>query len=166
MKALWVLSGLALAACADMETKPWYRADGGGFTPDQIEVDKATCRGEMQKTVAATNRAAGLDRGVARTDLYESCMARLGYTGSKDQRAVAPPPGSPPPGLPPPGPPATAQAGARPGAVQPGAVRPGAAQPGAVQPGSAQPGNVQPVAEPASDCRKPTDLRMWLPPCS
>jgi hypothetical protein len=151
MKALWVLSGLALAACADMETKPWYRADGGGFTPDQIEVDKATCRGEMQKTVAATNRAAGLDRGVARTDLYESCMARLGYTASKDQRAVAPPPGSPPPGLPPPGPPATAQAGARPGAVQPG---------------SAQPGNVQPVAEPASDCRKPTDLRMWLPPCS
>jgi hypothetical protein len=166
MKALWVLSGLALAACADMETKPWYRADGGALAPDQIEVDKATCRDEMQKTVAATNRAAGLDRGVARPDLYESCMARLGYTASKDQRAVAPPPGapppgSPPPGSPPPGPPATAQAGPRPGAVQPGVVRPGAAQSGSVQSG-----NAQPVAEPASECRKPTDLRMWLPPCS
>jgi hypothetical protein len=166
MKALWVLSGLALAACADMETKPWYRADGGAFTPDQIDVDKATCRDEMQKTVAATNRAAGLDRGVARPDLYENCMSRLGYTASKDQRVAAPPPGSQPPGSPPPGllspgPPATAQAGARPGAVPPVAVRPSA-----VQPSPAQPGNVQPVAEPASDCRKPTDLRMWLPPCS
>jgi hypothetical protein len=161
MKALWVLSGLALAACADMETKPWYRADGGALLPDQIEVDKTTCRDEMQKSVAATNRAAGLDRGVARPDLYDTCMARLGYSSSKDQRAVAPPPNSPPPGSPPPGPPGAAQAGVRPGAVQPGAV-----QRGAVQPGNVQPGSVQPVAEPASDCRKPTDLRMWLPPCS
>ena len=123
MKALWLLLCLGLAACADMETKPWYRADGSPGAPDQLEAAKATCRDEMQKAVAATNRAAALDRNVARPDLYDTCMSRLGYTDEKNVAATTAP-GAPP----------TAAPGAAPA--------------------------------PAAECRKTTDLRMWLPPCS
>ena len=142
MKALWVLSGLALAACADMETKPWYRADGGALSPDQIEGDKTICRDEMQKSVAATNRAAGLDRGIARPDLYDGCMARHGYSETNNRRASMPPvQGTAPPGV---------QTSAPPG-VQ------GAQVPSAVQGGPTPPSD-QP-------CRRAPDLRMWLPLC-
>lgn len=123
MKALRLLLCLGLAACADMETKPWYRADGNPGAPDQLEAAKATCRDEMQKAVAATNRAAALDRNVGRPDIYDTCMSRQGYSNSKNFVPAATTPGAPP-----------AAAGA-------------------------------PPPQPSADCRKPADLRMWLPLC-
>lgn len=141
MKALWLPLCLALAACADMETKPWYRADGSAGAPDQLDVAKATCRDEMQRAVAATNRAAALDRNVARPDIYDTCMSRLGYSDSKNFAPAAAAP-------------VAAAPGARPGAAP--VAAPPAAAPGA--PPAAAP-------QPAADCRKPSDLRMWLPLC-
>jgi hypothetical protein len=135
VKALWLLLCLGLVACADIETKPWYRADGSPGAPDQLDAAKATCRDEMQKAVAATNRAAALDRNVARPDIYDTCMSRLGYTDAKNVAATTSP-GAPPAAAP--GAPPSAAAGAPPGAAP----------------------------APAAECRKATDLRMWLPPCS
>lgn len=145
MKALWLCLCLALAACADTGTKPWYRADGSANTPGQLEVDKVSCQQEMKKPEAT--RAAGLDRDVVQADVYEKCMTRLGYTDSKLRAAappnaapiVAAPAGAPPAGAPPAGaPPTGTVAGAPPGAAP---------------------------AAPSADCRKVTDLRMWLPLC-
>jgi hypothetical protein len=151
VKALRLLLCLGLAACADLETKPWFKVDGNAASPEQLEVDRTACREEMQRSVASTNQAAALDRGVVKLDAYDGCMARLGYSDSK---RFSPPPavqGSPPPqvvqgGLPPPG--------AKGSLPPPGAQ--GASAPTAV-----------PSAPPPSDqdCRKPTDLRMWLPLC-
>jgi hypothetical protein len=145
VKALRLLLCFGLAACADLETKPWIKVDGKPASSEQLEVDKTACRTEMQKSVEATNRAAGLDRNVVRPDLYDSCMARLGYSDSKNARFTPPP--SAPAG---PAPPAVAGRPAPP-AVQASPVPP------AVQ------GSPVPPADP--DCRKPTDLRMWLPLC-
>jgi hypothetical protein len=140
MKALWLCLCLALAACADTGTKPWYRADGSSNAPGQIEVDKVTCQQEMKNPQAT--RTSGLDRDVVQADVYEKCMTRLGYTDSK-LRAATPPNAGPvvaaPVGAPPAGaPPTSAVAGAPAGATP---------------------------AAPSADCRKVTDLRMWLPLC-
>jgi hypothetical protein len=145
VKALRLLLCIGLAACADLETKPWIKVDGKPASPEQLEVDKTACRTEMQKSVEATNRAAGLDRNVVRPDVYDSCMSRLGYSDSKNARFTPPP--SAPAG---PAPPAVA------GRPAPPAVA-GGPTPSAVQ------GSPVPPADP--DCRKPTDLRMWLPLC-
>jgi hypothetical protein len=136
VKALRLLLCLGLAACADLETKPWFRADGGPASPEQLEVDKSACREEMQKSVRATAQAASLDRGLVRADVYDGCMARLGYTESATQRFTPPP---------------SAQAGTAPPGGQ-GASTPPIAQ-GAPPPPSDQ------------QCRKPADLRIWLPLC-
>jgi hypothetical protein len=140
MKALWLVLCLGLAACAETGTKPWYRADGNTNAPGQLEADKVTCQQEMKNPTAT--RAAGLDRDVVQADVYEKCMTRLGYTDSK-LRSPAPPNATPvvaaPAGAPPAGaPPTSAVAGAPAGATP---------------------------AAPSGDCRKVTDLRMWLPLC-
>jgi hypothetical protein len=139
MKALWLCLCLGLAACAETGTKTWYRVDGGPSAPGQIESDKVACEQEMKKPQAS--RAAGLDRDIVQADVYEKCMTRLGYTDSK-MRASAPP-GAAPPGAPP--------AGAVAGGPPAGAGAPQGATPTA--------------AAPSADCRKVTDLRMWLPLC-
>jgi hypothetical protein len=137
MKALWLCLCLGLAACADTGTKTWYRVDGAANAPGQLESDKVACQQEMAKPQAS--RAAGLDRDVVQADVYEKCMTRLGYTDSK-MRASAPPGASPPAGAIAGAPPAGAVAGAPQGAA--------------------------PAADsPSADCRKVTDLRMWLPLC-
>ena len=137
MKALWLCLCLALAACADTGTKTWYRADGGANAPGQIEADKVACEQEMRKPQAT--RAAGLDRDVIQADAYEKCMTRLGYTNSKIGARAPVAASAPPPGAPPMAP--GALAGAPPGAA------PAAA------------------AAPSADCRKVSDLRLWLPLC-
>ncbi len=147
MKALWLCLCLGLAACADTGTKTWYRADGAPSAPGQIESDKVACEQEMKKPQAS--RAAGLDRDIVQADVYEKCMTRLGYTDSKMRASAVPgaaplgatPPGAPPMGAPPPG----AVAGAPPAGAPQGATPAAAA--------------------PSADCRKVTDLRMWLPLC-
>ena len=141
MKALWLCLCLGLAACADIGTKPWYRADGSTSAPGQLEADKVVCQQEMKNPKATT--ASGLDRDVVQADVYEKCMTRLGYTDSKLRAAT---------------PPSAAPAGAGPAVAAP------AGAPGA--PPSAVAG--APAATPAApspDCRKVTDLRMWLPLC-
>jgi hypothetical protein len=138
MKALWLCLCLALAACADIGTKAWYRADGSPGAPGQLEADKVACQQEMKKPQAT--QAAGLDRDVVQADVYEKCMTRLGYTDSK-LRASSPPVAA---GVPPPG------------AATPGAIA--GAPPGAAAPAPA-------ANAPSADCRKVTDLRMWLPLC-
>jgi hypothetical protein len=151
MRALWLCLCLGLAACAETGTKPWYRADGAPSAPGQVETDKVACEQEMKKPQAT--RAAGLDRDIVQADAYDKCMTRLGYTDSK-MRASAPP------GTAPLGAPAGAVAGAPPGApvrAPAGAVAGG--PPGA--PAGAPPTGDQP----SPDCRKVTDLRMWLPLC-
>jgi hypothetical protein len=140
MKALWLCLCLGLAACADTGTKTWYRADGSAHAPGQLETDKVACEQEMKKPQAS--RTAGLDRDVVQADVYEKCMTRLGYTDSKLR--------------------APAVAGAPPGAPPPGAVA-GAPPPGAV---AGAPQGAAPAADaPSADCRKVTDMRMWLPLC-
>jgi hypothetical protein len=137
MKALWLCLCLGLAACADTGgSNAWHRVDGSPGAPGQIEVDKVTCEQEMKKP-QATN-AAKLDRDIVQADVYEKCMTRLGYTDSKIPRTTAQttPVGAPPVGAPPP----SAVAGATPGAPPA-------------------------PAAPSPDCRKVTDLRMWLPLC-
>jgi hypothetical protein len=137
MKALWLCLCLGLAACADVGTKTWYRVDGAPHAQGQLESDKVACQQEMTKPQAS--RAAGLDRDVVQADVYEKCMTRLGYTDSK-MRASAPPGAGPPAGVIAGAPPAGAVAGAPQGAA--------------------------PAADaPSADCRKVTDLRMWLPLC-
>ena len=138
MKALWLCLCLGLAACADTGSRTWYRVDGAPNAPGQLEADKVTCEQEMKKPQAT--RAAGLDRDIVQADVYEKCMTRLGYTDLKP-RAPAPP-GAPAP--------AAALAGAPPGAASAGAP----------------PGAAPPAAAPAAECRKLSDLRFWLPPCS
>jgi hypothetical protein len=141
MKALWLCLCLALAACADTGTKPWYRADGSAHAPGQLEADKVACEQEMRKPQAT--RAAGLDRDVVQADVYEKCMTRLGYTDSKIRGPA--PPGAAPAGMPPVG-------------VVAGAPPAGAAAAGA-------PGTTPAAAAPSAECRKVSDLRMWLPLC-
>ena len=142
MKALRLLLCLGLAACADLETKTWYRVDGNPTRADQLDFDKMSCRAEMQKSLQITNAAAALDRDVVRTDVYDGCMARHGYSETNNQRASMPPvQGTAPPGV---------QTSAPPG-VQ------GAQVPSAVQGGPTPPSD-QP-------CRRAPDLRMWLPLC-
>jgi hypothetical protein len=136
---------LALAACADLETKPWFKVDGSQASAEQLEVDKTACREEMQKSVRATNQAAALDRSVVRIDIYDGCMARLGYS-EKNKGFSAPP---------------TAQGGLPPPTAQSSLPPPG------VQGAPSSPGGVASAPPPSSgqDCRKPSDLRMWLPLC-
>ena len=86
MKALWLCLCLGLAACADIGTKPWYRADGSTSAPGQLEADKVVCQQEMKNPKATT--ASGLDRDVVQADVYEKCMTRLGYTNSKLRAAT------------------------------------------------------------------------------
>ena len=90
MNALRLLMCLALAACADLETKPWFKVDGSQASAEQLEVDKTACREEMQKSVRSTNQAAALDRSVVKMDVYDGCMARLGYS-EKNKGFSAPP---------------------------------------------------------------------------
>jgi hypothetical protein len=153
VKALRLLLCLAFAACADMETKPWFRVDGNPGSAEQLDLDKTTCRQEMQRSVQATTQAAGLDRNIVRSDVYETCMGRLGYSDTSNKRFTAP---------------AAVQGGTAPPAAQ-GRVAPPAAQGGAA-PAAAQ-GTVPPPVQgnqpPPADqqCRTPADLRMWLPLC-
>jgi hypothetical protein len=135
MKALWLCLCLGLAACADTGTRTWYRADGSPHAPGQLEADKVSCEQEMRKPQAT--RAAGLDRDVVQADVYEKCMTRLGYTDSK------------------------AHIGAPPNAAPVGTASAGASPTGAV---AGAPAGAPPAA-PSPDCRKVTDLRMWLPLC-
>ncbi len=72
MKALRLLLCLAVAACADLETKPWFRVDGNPASAEQLDLDKTTCRQEMQRSVQATTQAAGLDRNIVRSDVYRN----------------------------------------------------------------------------------------------
>jgi hypothetical protein len=141
VRALWLLLCLAVAACADLETRPWFRVDGNPASAEQLDLDKTTCRQEMQRSVQATHQAAALDRNIVRSDVYETCMERLGYSDRKQF--------------------------ATPAAVQ-GRTPPPAAQGGTV-PAVAQgttPPPVQSSPPPADQqCRTPTDLRMWLPLC-
>jgi hypothetical protein len=144
MKALWLCLCLGLAACADTGTKPWYRADGSANAPGQLEADKTACQQEMKNPQAT--RASGLDRDVVQADVYEKCMTRLGYTDSK-LRAATPPNGAP--------------------AAPPVVAAPAGAPPAGAPPTSAvagAPAGATPAA-PSADCRKVTDLRMWLPLC-
>jgi hypothetical protein len=140
MKALWLCLCLGLAACAETGTKTWYRADGSPHAPGQLESDKVSCEQEMRKPQAT--RAAGLDRDIVQSDVYDKCMTRLGYTDSKLR------PGAPPSAAPV----AAAAAGAPPAGAPPTSAVVGA-------PAGATP------AAPSADCRKVTDLRMWLPLC-
>jgi hypothetical protein len=166
VKALWLLGCLALAACADLETKPFVRVDGAQGSPEQLDVDKTACRQEMQRSMAATNRAAALDRDVVRTDVYDDCMARLGYSGKNPQRASPPPPAAAPPiaqgNLPPPPPGAsTPPTGARP--VAQGSLPP---RPQGAPPSPAVASTPPSPRPPEPECRNLSDLRMWLPPCN
>jgi hypothetical protein len=163
VKALALLSCLLVAACADLETKPWFRVDGNAASAEQLDLDKTTCRQEMQRSVQATTQAAALDRNIVRSDVYETCMARLGYSDKNDRRFTAP---------------AVIQGGPAPTAVQartaPTAnqarAAPAAVQSGAT-PATAQGGTMPPPVQgnqpPPSDqqCRTPADFRMWLPLC-
>jgi hypothetical protein len=142
MKALWLCLCLGLAACADTGTKTWYRADGSSHAPGQLETDKVACEREMIKPQAT--RAAGLDRDVVQPDVFEKCMTRLGYTDSKFGGTPAPVAASASP------------PGARPGA--PGAVA-------GAPPGAASAAPAPAAAAPSADCRKVTDMRIWLPLC-
>ena len=144
MHALRLLMCLVLAACADLETKPWFKMDGSQASADQLEVDKTACREEMQKSVRSTNQAAALDRGVVKMDVYDGCMARLGY--SEKNRGFSAPP--------------SAQAGVPPPTVQ-GSLPPPSGQGAPSSPGVAS----APPPPSEQDCRKPSDLRMWLPLC-
>jgi hypothetical protein len=156
MKALLLCLCLGLAACAETGTKTWYRADGSPHPPGQLESDKVACEQEMRKPQAT--RAAGLDRDVVQADVYDKCMTRLGYTDTK-LGAGAPPSAAPvaaaAAGAPPTG------AGARPTGAVAGASPAGAPPPSAV---AGAPAGATPAA-PSADCRKVTDLRMWLPLC-
>jgi hypothetical protein len=144
MKALWLCLCLGLAACADTGTKPWYRADGSTSAPGQLEADKTGCQQEMKNPQAT--RASGLDRDVVQADVYEKCMTRLGYTDSKLRAGT---------------PPGAAPVGAGPVVAVPvGAPAPGAPPTSAVAGAPAAT-----PAPPSPDCRKVTDLRMWLPLC-
>jgi hypothetical protein len=166
MKALWLCLCLGLAACADTGTKPWYRADGSANAPGQLEADKVACQQEMKNPQAS--RASGLDRDVVQADVYEKCMTRLGYTDSK-LRSPAPPTAAPAPPV------VAAPAGAAPvGTASRGAPAVGApvgaasrgAPPTGAPPASAVAGAPAPTPDaPSPDCRKVTDLRMWLPLC-
>ena len=144
MNALRLLMCLALAACADLETKPWFKVDGSQASAEQLEVDKTACREEMQKSVRSTNQAAALDRGVLKTDVYDGCMARLGY--SEKSRGFSAPP--------------TAQGGVPPPTAQ-GSLPPPSGRGAPSSPGVAS----APPPPSEQDCRKPSDLRMWLPLC-
>jgi hypothetical protein len=154
VKALRLLLCFAVAACADLETKTWFRVDGNPASPEQLDLDKTTCRQEMQRSVQATTQAAGLDRNIVRSDVYGSCMARLGYSDTNNQRFTVPA-AAPGGALPP-----RAQSGTAPAAVQ-GGTMPPPAQGGTVPP------PVQGSLPAPSDqqCRKTTDFRMWLPLC-
>jgi hypothetical protein len=163
VKALPLLSCLLVAACADLETKPWFRMDGNSASAEQLDLDKTTCRQEMQKSVLATTQAAGLDRNIVRSDVYETCMARLGYSDKNDRRFAAPAavPGSPAPPVPQASPtPTTVQARTAPAANQARAT-PATAQGGTVSPPVQ--GNQPPPTD--QQCRTPADFRMWLPLC-
>jgi len=70
---------IALAGCATQPPMRWVRPDGNTFTPEQFEVDRTICRGEMQKANLASNAEAGLGRGRAVADVYPGCMAQRGY---------------------------------------------------------------------------------------
>jgi hypothetical protein len=176
VRALWLLLCLAVAACADLDKKPWFRADGDSAPAEQLDLDRTTCRQEMKKYVEATTQAAVVDRNVFRTDVYESCMARLGYSDKRPAVPVVvqdtpPPPvaqGSPPPPVTQ-GRPTPPIARGRPTPPQ-GRPRPPVAQGGAAPPvaqGSPTPAVAQGSAPPpsAQQCRTPLDLRMWLPLC-
>jgi hypothetical protein len=154
VKALRLLLCFAVAACADLETKNWYRVDGNPASPERLDLDKTTCRQEMQRSVQATTQAAGLDRNIVRSDVYGNCMARLGYSDTNNQRFTAP---------------VAAQGNALPPRVQNGTV-PAAVQGGTMPPpvqGATVPPPVQgsPPAPTDQECRKTTDFRMWLPLC-
>jgi hypothetical protein len=153
VKALRLLLCFAVAACADLETKNWYRVDGNLASPERLDLDKTACRQEMQRSVQATTQAAGLDRNIVRSDVYGNCMARLGYSDTNNQRFTAPvaAQGSAP--LPP------VQSGTAPAAVQGGTTMP--VQGGTVPP----PVQGSPPAPTDQQCRKTTDFRMWLPLC-
>jgi hypothetical protein len=163
LKALPLLSCLLVAACADLETKPWFRVDGNPASADQLDLDKTTCRQEMQRSVQATTQAAALDRNIIRSDVYETCMARLGYSDKNDRRFTAPAAvqGGPAPSV--------AQGSPAPTAIQ-GRAAPAAVQ-GGTMPVTAQGGTMPPPVQgnqpPPSDqqCRTPSDFRMWLPLC-
>jgi hypothetical protein len=144
MRALWLCLCLGLVGCADNGTGTWYRADGGAHAPGQLETDKVICEQEMRKPQAT--RTAGLDRDVVQPDVYEKCMTRLGYTDMKPRASAAP--------------------NAAPITAPPTAAASRAAPAGA-PPTSAVAGAPAPAAPdaPSPDCRKVTDLRMWLPLC-
>jgi hypothetical protein len=91
---------------------------------------------EQEMKKPQASRAAGLDRDVVQADVYEKCMTRLGYTDSKLRAST---PGAPPP---------SAVAGAPPTGAVAGA-----------------PQGAPPAEAPSADCRKVTDMRMWLPLC-
>jgi hypothetical protein len=148
MKALWLCClCLGLAACAENGIKTWYRADGAPHAPGQVEADKVACEQEMRKPQAT--QAAALDRDIVQSDIYDKCMTRLGYTDSKMRIGAVPTP---------------APAGGAPvGAASRGAPPTGAPPPSAVA--VAPPGAPPTPDAPSPDCRKVTDLRMWLPLC-
>jgi hypothetical protein len=167
MRALWLCLCLGLAACADNGTKTWYRVDGSAHPPGQLETDKVACEQEMKKPQAT--RAAGLDRDVVQPDVYDKCMTRLGYTDMKPSSGA--PLGAAPPGA---GPPTGAVAGVPPSAAAPRVAAPRVAAPATAAVGAppgvasagAPPGVAPADPAPPATCRKLTDMRFWLPPCS
>jgi hypothetical protein len=155
MKALWLCLCLGLAACADTGgSTAWHRVDGSPGAPGQLESDKVTCEQEMKKP-QATN-AAKLDRDIVQADVYEKCMTRLGYTDSKIPHTAAQPSAAPVA--------AAAPIGAAPAGAAPTGRAPAAAPPPGAVAGAAPSAPPAPAA-PSPDCRKVTDLRMWLPLC-
>jgi hypothetical protein len=90
VKALPLLSCLLVAACANLETKPWFKVDGNPASAEQLDLDKTTCRQEMQRSVQATTQAAALDYNIIRSDVFETCMSRLGYSDKNNGRFTAP----------------------------------------------------------------------------
>jgi len=172
VKALPLLSCLLVAACANLETKPWFKVDGNPASAEQLDLDKTTCRQEMQKSVQATTQAAALDYNIVRSDVFETCMSRLGYSDKNNGRSTAPAviQGGPAPPVAQASPAPTAVQGRTAPTANQGRIAPAAVQGGTV-PTTAQSGTMPPPVQgnqpPPSDqeCRTPMDFRMWLPLC-
>jgi hypothetical protein len=79
MRLAPILLCAAVSACASQTQMTWVRPDGKPVAEKQLEIDRTTCRGEMQKANLASTTEPAIARARPVDAVFVGCMAQRGY---------------------------------------------------------------------------------------
>jgi len=76
---LWICCVFITLGGCSTQPREFVPIDGRAITPEQFQVDRLICQGEMQKANLASTAEAGIGRGRAVVQVFDGCMAQRGY---------------------------------------------------------------------------------------